>query len=306
MRVLVTGGAGFIGSHQVDALVEEGHHVAVVDNLSTGNPSYVNPEARTYTVDITDRTALADVFARERPAIVSHHAAQTSVRVSMKSPAEDAMANVIGTVNLLDLSAAHGVERVLFASTCAVYSEPVRLPMDECHPIGPNSPYGASKYAAEEYVRLYSRVHRLHYTIFRYGNVYGPRQNPKGEAGVVAIFMGQLLAKERPTIFGDGTKTRDYIFVSDVVDANLLAIASKGADQTLNVAGGVEVSDFEIFEAVRQATAADVTPRYAAKRPGEADRVGLANDRAVKGLGWSPKVQLKAGVAKVLAHHLDA
>ena len=303
MRVLVTGGAGFIGSHIVDSFVQEGHEVAVVDDLSTGRADNLNPGARVYSASITDLSALEEVFAREAPQLVSHHAAHTSVRHSMADPSFDAEVNVVGSINVLQLCVKHGARKLLFASSCAVYSEPSYLPMDESHPVRPQSAYGVAKYAVESYVRFYADVHGLTHTIFRYGNVYGPRQNPHAEAGVVAIFAGQLLRGVQPTIFGDGSKTRDYVFVEDVVNANLLAMGERGDNEVYNLGRGEEVSDLEIFEAVRQATGADVEPIYEEKRPGEADRVRLDCSKAREGLAWAPKVQIKEGVLRAAAHH---
>ena len=303
MRVLVTGGAGFIGSHVVEAALEAGHSVAVIDDFSTGLQENANPRARLYQISVTDHEAVEKVFAQERPQVVSHHAAQVNVRRSMANPALDARVNVLGTINLLGLSAKYEVSRFIFASTCAVYSEPTYLPMDESHPIAPQSAYGTSKYSAETYVKLFAGAHGLRFTIFRYGNVYGPRQNPKGEAGVVAIFAGQILAGVQPTIFGDGAKTRDYVFVQDIVKANLIAMEGEREDDTFNLSGGREVSDLEIFKAVREATGVQVEPLYAPKRPGEADRVCLDSSRAKDLLSWVSTVPLDEGIAHSVAYH---
>ena len=303
MRVLVTGGAGFIGSHVVDALLGEGHSVAVVDDLSKGTPENIDPRARLYQASITDTESLERVFADVRPQIVDHHSAQTDVRASMADPLSDARVNVLGTLNLLQLSVKHDVTRFIFASTCAVYSEPSYMPMDESHPVKPQSGYGMSKHAAEGYITLYGDAYGLKYKIFRYGNVYGPRQNPKGEAGVVAIFAGQLLTGQQSTIFGDGNKTRDYIYVGDIARANLMAVDSSGDFSVFNLASGLEVSDDEIFHAVRDAVGATVSPVYAQKRPGEAERVSLDISKAEKLLGWKPTVALGEGVKRTVAYY---
>ncbi len=302
MNVLVTGGAGFIGSHLVDALLKEGHSVAVIDDLSAGAAENLDPRARLYQVSVTDSRAVEEVFAKEHPALVNHHAAQTDVRRSMADPLFDARVNVLGSVNLLQLSVKYDVSRFVLASSSAVYTEPTYLPMDESHPIGPQSGYGASKYSAESYVRFYADAHGLRYKIFRYGNVYGPRQNPKGEAGVVAIFAGQLLGEEQPTIFGDGTKTRDYVSVHDIVNANLMAMGEQGDNETFNLSRGREVSDLEIFEAVRAATGIWIEPLFTSKRPGEADSVCLDSSRAKRILGWVPTVPLDEGTAESVAY----
>ena len=303
MKVLVTGGAGFIASHIVDALIDAGHVVAVVDDLSTGSAHNVNPGARLHAVSVTDFESLEEVFAQERPEVVNHHAGQTSVRHSMADPSLDAQINVVGSINVLRLCVKYGSPRLIFASTCAVYSEPAYFPMDESHPIRPQSAYGMAKHTVEGYVRFYGDVYGLRYKIIRYGNVYGPRQNPEGEAGVVAIFTGQLLSGVQPTIFGDGAKTRDYVFVEDVVKANLLAMSEVGDNEVYNIARGEEVSDFEMFDEVRRATGAATEPIYAPKRPGEADRVVLDCSKAANCLGWTSTVQLKEGIRCVVAHH---
>ena len=305
MRVLVTGGAGFIGSHVVDALLGEGHSVAVVDDLSAGTPENIDPQARLYRASITDAESLERVFADERPQIVNHHSAQTDVRASLADPLSDARVNVLGTVNLLQLSVKHDVTRFIFASTCAVYSEPSYMPMDESHPVKPQSGYGMSKHAAEGYITLYGDTYGLKYKIFRYGNVYGPRQNPKGEAGVVAIFAGQLLTGIQSTIFGDGSKTRDYIYVGDIARANLMAVDPPGDFNVFNLASGLEVSDDDIFQAVRDSVGANISPVYAQKRPGEADRVSLDISKAEKLLGWKPTVALGEGVRRTVAYYAE-
>lgn len=306
MRVLVTGGAGFIGSHIVDALVEQGHSVSVVDNLSEGNRANLNPRARLFDVSVNDPCGLARAFAEAKPEVVSHHAAQISVRNSMYDPTHDAQVNIIGSLNVLQCAVKRDVERFIFASTSAVYSKPNRLPMDESHPLSPESVYGVSKLSVENFVRLYSDAYGIKHKIFRYGNVFGPRQNPHGEAGVVAIFTGQFIRGEQPTIFGDGTKTRDYIFVSDVVDANIAALESGGDDDTYNIARGVGVSDFEIFDAVRGASDSSFKPQYAPVRPGEAQHVSLDSRKAQRALSWQPQVNLFDGILQVVEHHRRA
>ena len=304
MRVLVTGGAGFIGSHIVDGLIEEGHEVAVVDDFAAGKAHNVNPDAHMYTASINDRDALEEVFTRVRPEVVNHHAALTSVRNSMERPSQDAMVNIVGSVNLLELCIKHGTDRIIFASSCTVYSEPSYLPMDEAHPVRPQSAYGLAKRATESYIQLFAEAKGLRYKVLRYGNVYGPRQDPGGEAGVVAIFTEQLLNGVQPTIFGDGTKTRDYVYVRDVVNANLLAMGDLGDNDIYNIGRATQVSDLEIFELVREATGVAIDPAFAPKRPGEADKVSLDFSKAQRGLGWTPRVHPKDGIEKVVIQHL--
>lgn len=304
MKVLVTGGAGFIGSHVVDALVKEGHSVAVVDDLSMGKREQVHPSARFYQADIRNRQTLEEVFRIERPEVVNHHAAQADLRRSMSEPSFDASVNIIGSLNLIELSIAHKVRKfVNISSGGAVYGEPQRLPVDERHPIRPMSVYGVSKYAVEQYLRLFEDA-GLDYTTLRYANVYGPRQNPKGEAGVVAIFSRQMLAGERPTIFGDGTKTRDYVYVADIVAANLLAMAEKRASgRSYNLGLGYEFSDRQIFESVRSTVGATVEPFLVSKRPGEIDRICLDASLAKAELGWKPTIPLEEGITRTVAFY---
>lgn len=305
MKVLVTGGAGFIGSHLVDALLEQGHRVAVIDDLSTGSEANLNPNAEFHNVDLTDYDAANAVFASFKPNVVSHLAAQTSVRLSMSDPVRDATINVLGSINVLRACVEHEAERVVFASTCAVYAGAQYIPMDEGHPVLPESAYGASKYAVEGYIRMFAGAHGLKYKILRYGNVFGPRQNPEGEAGVISIFTKQFVEGDQPTIFGDGTKTRDYVYVGDIVKGNVLAIGETGDNETYNLAGGKEITDFQVFEAVRKAAGSDMTPRYAAVRPGEVLRSCLDYSKAKAGMGWSPTMNLEEGIREVVQHYRD-
>jgi len=305
MRVLVTGGAGFIGSHLVDQLLAGGNEVAIVDNLATGRRENVNPKAEFNLVDITDFAALEDVFRKFKPQVVNHHAAQMSVTRSVADPAYDANINILGSLNLLALAVKHGVHQFVFASTGgAIYGELERFPADEEHPTRPLSPYGVSKRSVELYLGVFQKVHGLKATILRYPNVYGPRQRAHGEAGVVAIFSQLMLKGERPRIFGDGTKTRDYVYVADIVRAGIMAM-EKGVSGTFNLGWGVEITDYEVFEAVRSAVGAAVEPVYDQVRPGEVYRVVLDASRAEKFLGWKPEVEFREGVAKAVDFYRD-
>ena len=306
MRVLVTGGAGFIGSHIVDAFVEHGHSVSIVDNLSEGSRANLNPKARLFDVSINDAEGLERAFADFKPDIISHHAAQISVRNSMFDPTHDAEVNIIGSLNVLQCAVRHDVERIVFASTSVVYAKPVHLPMDETHPLRPESVYGVSKLTVENFIRLYSDTYGIKHKIFRYGNVFGPRQNPHGEAGVVAIFTGQFLRGEQPTIFGDGTKTRDYIYIGDIVSANIAALEAAGDNDTYNIARGIGVSDFEIFDAVGAACDSSMQPKYAPVRPGEPQNLSLDPAKAMQALPWQPRVSLSDGIIQVVQHHRRA
>lgn len=303
MRVLVTGGAGFIGSHIVDGLVAEGHTVFALDDLSEGSGGNLNPAAKFFNVSINDADGLQRAFGEAKPDVVSHHAAQISVRNSMADPIHDAQVNIIGSLNVLRCAVEHDAKRLIFASSSAVYAKPQTLPMREDHPKMPESVYGVSKLSVENFVRLYSSTYGIRHKIFRYGNVFGPRQNPHGEAGVVAIFTGQFHRGEQPTIFGDGGKTRDYIFVSDIVSANSAALGDNGDNETYNIARGIGVSDFEIFDAVRAAADSSMQPKYAPTRPGEAEHVSLDAAKAQAALSWQPQVGLADGIIQVAEHY---
>jgi UDP-glucose 4-epimerase len=308
MKVLVTGGAGFIASHLVDALVKEGHGVVVVDDLSMGRREQVHPSARFYQVDIRQREAVEAIFRAERPELVNHHAAQGNLRRSMTEPSFDASVNIVGSLILIELALAYKVRKFVYISSGgAVYGEPQRLPVDEHHPIRPLSAYGLSKCTVERYLEILRDWFGLDYTTLRYANVYGPRQDPSGEAGVVAIFSRQMLAGQRPTIFGDGTKTRDYVHVDDVVRANLLAmVGERAASRIYNLGLGREVSDRQIFELVRSAVGATLEPSLGAKRPGEIDRICLDASRAKAELGWEPTIPLEEGIARTVAFYREA
>lgn len=295
-RVLVTGGAGFIGSHLVDALVARGYRVAVVDNLSTGRRENVPSGVDFHAVDVGDALHLNEVFEEFRPQVVFHLAAQTSVRRSTGDPAGDAATNVVGSINVLEASVRTGVEKVVYASSGgAIYGEPDGLPVREDHPVRPLSPYGLSKYVGELYLRLYRDNHGLRYSILRYPNVYGPRQDPYGEAGVVAIFSRVLLAGDRPVIFGDGRQTRDYVYVADVVEASLLCL-ERGDGGVYNLGWGREVSVLELLASLQRVLGTRVEPRYDPPRPGEVRRICLEASRAQEELGWRPATPLAEGL----------
>ncbi len=303
MRTLVTGGAGFIGSHLVERLLALNHRVSVVDDLSTGRRENLPDGVSFYELDICS-PELSEVFERERPEIVSHHAAQVNLRISVEDPFGDARSNILGTVNLLQCALRWGTRHFIFSSSGgAIYGEPQRLPVDEEHPILPLSPYGLSKYAAEAYIELYGRLAGLPYTILRYPNVYGPRQDPRGEAGVVAIFSEQMIRGERPTIFGDGTKTRDYLHVDDVMEANLLLLERDGSAGVYNLGWGKEVSDQEVYEAVRLPLGFELEPIYSEKRAGEIDRISLDSTKFRELTGWRPRVELKSGVERTVEYY---
>ena len=299
MRVLVTGGAGFIGSHVVDAFLEAGHHVAVVDDLSTGKRENVNPRAAFYKVDIRS-AELADVFAKEKPEVVSHQAAKANVRESMVKPILYADVNILGSLNLLETCRAHGVKRVIYASTGgASYGEPQYLPVDENHPINPLDPYGASKHHVEHYLHLYWLNYKLSYVILRYPNVYGPRQDPLGEAGVVAIFTGKMLKGEPCVINGAGDQERDFVYVGDVARANVLALA--GETGIYNIGSGIGTNVNTIAAELSKATGYKQTVAHGPAKLGEVWKIYLNAAKAKKGLGWQPTVSLVDGLNRTVA-----
>jgi UDP-glucose 4-epimerase len=300
LRILVTGGAGFIGSHIVDRYIAEKHTVCVVDNLSKGRRKNVNPKAEFYEVDICNRIALEDVFEKERPEVVNHHAAQVDVRFSVRDPVFDAQTNIVGSLNILELAVRYGARRIIYASSGgAVYGEPKVLPAVEESLINPMSPYGASKHAVEHYINLYGLNYGLEYVILRYGNVFGPRQDPFGEAGVVAIFANLILKGESPTVFGDGEQTRDFVFVGDVADANLLAL-TKGTGQVLNIGSGKETSVNRIFSELAAIIGFEGKPRYESSRVGEVKRIFLDISRAKSVLGWLPRTSISDGLRETV------
>ena len=299
-RVLVTGGAGFIGSHVVDSLIEAGHEVVVVDDLSRGRRRNVNPKARFYQIDIRSQE-LGSMFEDVRPEYVSHHAAHVDLRRSLEDPLHDASVNILGSINLLECCRKYEVSKIIYASSVAIYGEPEHLPCNEDHPVRPSSPYGASKYAVELYLGLYRENYGLDYTILRYPNVYGPRQDPLGEAGVVAIFSLQMLMGEEVTINGSGDQERDFVYVEDCAKANLLAM-EKGSGQVYNLGTGKGTSINHLFEEMKQLTAYPLDPVHGPPKPGEVFRICLDANRAKKELEWSPTVGLQEGLERTLAY----
>ena len=300
MKILVTGGAGFIASHVVDAYIADGHEVAIVDDLSTGHRENLHPQARFYEMDIRD-PALADVFAAERPEVVNHHGAQMSVRVSVDEPLRDASINVIGSLNLFECARQAGVRKVIYISTGgAAYGEPRYLPCDEDHPVDPLCPYGISKHTPEHYLALYERLYHLNYTVLRYPNVYGPRQDPHGEAGVVAIFAGKMLRGEPVVINGTGEQERDFVAIGDIAAANLAALSS-GDGEIINLGSGRGTSVNEIFAALAAITGYGQPPLFGPEKSGEVFKIYLTGDKARALLRWWPTVPLEKGLAMTVA-----
>ena len=307
-RVLVTGGAGFIGSHVADRYLAEGCEVTIVDDLSSGRRELVPEEARFIEMDVAE-PALDRIFDEGRFDLVNHHAAQIDVRVSVADPARDARTNVLGLLNLLEAARKHGVARVVYISSGGVvYGEPDRIPTDETHPLLPLSPYGVTKLAGEQYLHYYTRVHDMEYAALRYSNVYGPRQSPHGEAGVVAIFGSRILKDEPITIFGDGTQERDYVYVGDVAEANWLAgtrplpaLADLGS-RAWNIGTGRGTSVNELAERLMAQAGSEVEIQRAPARAGELYRSVLDASRAARDLGWRPAVDLAEGLGRTLEH----
>lgn len=302
MRILVTGGAGFIASHVADAYINAGHDVAILDNLSRGFRANVNPRARFYEGDVRDGDFVESVFRRERPEAVNHHAAQMDVRRGVQEPVFDASVNILGSINLLNACVRHKVGRVLYISTAgAAYGEPKEMPVREDDAINPITPYGISKHTVEHYLFTYSVLYGLSYVVLRYGNVYGPRQSSKGEAGVFAIFCERMLAGIQPVIYGDGRKIRDYVYIEDVARANLLAL-ERGTGEIFNIANGVATTDYEVFRVVRDSLGPhDLEPDYVSVRPGEIERIYLDISKAKRLLGWEPAIALQEGARRTAA-----
>jgi UDP-glucose 4-epimerase len=307
MRALVTGGAGFIGSNLVDALLERGDEVTVIDDLSTGRRQNLEQagDAALYELDIRDAEAVADLVQRVQPEVIYHLAAQIDVRKSVADPTFDAGINVQGTINLLRAALDSGVRRFVNTSTGgAIYGENEKIPAPEDHAVAPKAPYGQSKFCAEGYAELFARLHGLSTVSLRYGNVYGPRQDPLGEAGVIAIFCGLALDGGNPTVYGDGLQTRDYIYVGDVVEANLKAAESE-VGGPFNIGCEVETSVLDLVKALAPQADGDFEPQHEPERPGEVRRSTLDCSRAREELGWQARVPLEEGLELTLASLRD-
>jgi UDP-glucose 4-epimerase len=299
MKILVTGGAGFIGSHVVDACVAAGHDVLVVDNLCTGKRENLNPKARFHELDILDAKT-ADLIRDERPDVLNHHAAQMDVRRSVADPLFDARTNVLGTIALLEASREAGVKKVLFVSSGgAVYGEQETFPAPETHPTWPVSPYGVSKRSGELYCHFYFAEYRMPFVAFRYANVYGPRQDPHGEAGVVAIFSSRMLRGEPVTVNGDGKQTRDYVFVGDVARMSLLAL-ERDATGPVNIGTGIETDVNQLARTLLEVSGSRSEVRHGPAKSGEQRRSVVDIRRAADVFGWRPEVSLRDGLARTV------
>ncbi len=304
MKILVTGGAGFIGSHVVALYLEQGHQVAVLDNLSTGKKEFVPPQAKFFKADITDKNEVEQIIAQFKPELINHHAAHIQVGHSVEDPQFDARNNIIGLLNLMEAARKEQVQKVIMASTGGAMYGDKETPFTETMKEAPLSPYGVSKRAGELYLNYYHKQFDIKYIALRYANVYGPRQNPHGESGVIAIFSEQLAQGKQPVINGDGTHTRDYVYVADVAQANALALEADFVGE-VNIGTGREISTNEVFAQVVQEFGADAAKKYGPARPGEQVTSALDSSLAKQVLGWQPGVEFEHGVKKVVQWYQD-
>lgn len=299
MNILVTGGAGFIGSNVADAFINEGHTVIIVDDFSSGKQENVNPKAKVYKMDIQD-PSVENIFRDEKIDVMCHLAAQMDVRRSVTDPKFDASVNVLGFLNLMESGRKHGLKKVLFSSTGgAIYGEQDYFPADEDHPMRPLSPYGISKLVTEKYLFFYKEIYGIDHVILRYANIYGPRQNPHGEAGVVAIFTLRMLKGEQPIINGEGKQTRDYVFVGDVVQANTLGLKYTGSN-IFNIGTGIETDVNQLFHHIKKLTGANCEERHIPAKAGEQMRSVITSKKISDMLGWKPTVTLEEGLKRTV------
>jgi len=298
MNILVTGGAGFIGSNIADALINLGHDVTIIDNLSTGKKENINPKANFFQINILDKTSLEGVFQSQKPEVVFHVAGQVNLVWSLTNIARDLELNTKGSINVFELSVKYNVRRIIYSSTIAVYGDVDILPVNENTPIKPLSPYGISKYSAEQYLEYFKKRNHIERVVLRYSNVYGPRQNPLGEAGVVSIFTEKIIKNEKLVVFGDGNQTRDYVYVEDVVKANLLSI--DGPEGVYNIGTGIETSVNDLIRIFESVTNTKITPIYKEPRLGEVRRIYLDISKAKKELGFEPTFDIKEGIRKTI------
>ncbi len=298
-KILVTGGAGFIGSHLVDKLIKENYKVVIIDNLSTGKKENLNLKAKFYKVDICS-SRVAEIFKKEKPEVVFHFAAHINARESVKDPIGDAQTNILGSLNILENCRVYKISKIIFASTGGeIYGDAKIIPTSETHILSPISPYGVGKLAVEKYLEAYFRMFKIPYTALRYGNVYGPRQNPYGEAGVIAIFINKMLKNEQPLIHGDGKQTKDYIFIDDVIDATFLSF-KKGLKGVLNIGTTREVSVLDIFYKIKKLINSKTKPKHIPPPSCNLKRVCLSTKKAKKCINWQPKYTLEEGLKKTV------
>jgi UDP-glucose 4-epimerase len=297
MRILVTGGAGFIGSHVVDLLINNNHEILIIDNLSSGKEDNINPKAIFFKEDLCNHEKIKEIFEKNKPEIIYHFAAQIDVRKSVENPVEDAKTNILSTLNLLELSKEFNIRHFIFSSTGgAIYGDAEEIPTAENYKEAPISPYGCAKLSIEKYLHFYNVVHGLKYTALRYSNVYGPGQNPHGEAGVIAIFLNNMLNEKNPVIFG-GKQTRDFVFVEDVARANLLALKDNKSDY-YNAGTSKETSITELFLKLNQFFNNKFNPVYLEMKKGEQMKSCLSYEKINKNLGWTPETNLDKGLKR--------
>lgn len=306
MLCLVTGGAGFIGSHIQDKLIELGHEVAVLDNLRSGKRENLNPKVKFFEADVQNLDKVSQIFNEFKPEVVFHLAAQNEVPYSMDHPLEDAQINILGMINILEAAKKSGVKKIIYSNTGGAFYGEVSedlLPLDENTPTQkPSSFYGVSKLSAEMYLKLYGNLYNIPWVSLRYSNVYGPRQDGNKEAGVVAIFTQKMLKGETPTINGDGLHTRDYVFVEDVVEANIKSL-DFDKSSAFNISTATQITNNQVFEAIKDELQSDINPNYGPERPGDVRHISLANQKADQLLGWKPQVDFKSGIKKTIAYY---
>ncbi len=299
MKILITGGAGFIGSHIGDFLVENEHKVIILDNLSSGKKENINPKAKLIEADVTDFPKIEEIFAEEKPEIVYHLAAQMDVRKSVEDPLFDSKTNILGSLNLLNLSVKYKIKKFIFSSTGgATYGDTDNRPTPETETEWPLSPYGVAKLSVDKFLNYFHQIHGLNYVSLRYGNVYGPRQNPHGEAGVIAIFFNKMLKGDQPVINGDGLQTRDYVFVSDVAKANLLALQNFEKTGIFNVGTGVETNVNQLFQEINQHFENKFPKIHGEAKKGEQKTSCLSFEKIKQEFGWKPEVDFEEGVKR--------
>lgn len=302
MKVLVTGGAGFIGSHIVDKLIELDNEVVIIDNLSTGNMKNVNGKATFYNEDICNKDGIKAIFENEMPQYVIHMAAQIDVQLSIKNPSRDAMINIVGSINILECCRDYKVEKIVYASSAAVYGNPDYIPVDIKHKIDPISFYGISKHVPTYYIKVFSELYGIKYTVLRFSNAYGIRQDPKGEGGVISIFVDKFLKNERPVIFGDGEHTRDFIYVDDIANANVKALTN-GDNEILNVSINDIITLTDLVKIFQKVSGKRLEPIYADERKGDIRHSRLDNKETINKLGWKPEFSLEEGLRKTYEYY---
>lgn len=304
MKILITGGAGFIGSNVADFLIAEKHEVVVVDNLSQGKMENVNKDSVFYYCDILDTDKLSDIFSVEKPEMVIHNAAQIDVQTSLKKPSLDAEVNIKGTINVLECCRKFGVKKIIYPSSAAVYGNPQYLPVDENHEVNPISFYGTSKHTPEHYIKIYASLYNIKYTIFRYANVYGIRQDPKGEGGVVSIFVDKFLGSKNPIIFGDGNQTRDFVYVKDIAKANLLAL-NNADNEICNISTQKPVSVNELLKVMKEIMNSDLEAIYEKERDGDIRDSSLKNEKSCELLSWNAEYSLEEGLKETCIYYKE-